>query len=110
MVSQAKKDPVRIMISGIVISEGGASYEARPITETLYVGDVHKFEVACELDRKRDNVLQASILLSYSSAYTLRTIGQQLQPVDIFTSEPRSFSYTFETDVLTNVNITYKPL
>lgn len=49
------------MISDIVISEGGASCEARPITEALYVGDVHKFEVACELDRKRDNVLQASI-------------------------------------------------
>jgi hypothetical protein len=109
-VSQTKKDPVRIMISDIVISEGGALCEARPITETLYVGDVHKFEVACELDRKRDNVLQAGFVLSYSSAYTLRTIGQQLQPVDIFASEPRSFSYTFETDVLTNVNITYKPL
>lgn len=109
-VSQTKKDPVRIMISDIVISEGGASCEARPITETLYVGDVHKFEVACELDRKRDNVLQAGFLLSYSSAYTLRTIGQQLQPIDIFANEPSSFLHTFEGNTSVKIKVTYKPI
>lgn len=109
-VSQTRKDPVRIMISDIVISEGEAFCEARPITETLYVGDVYKFEVDCELDRKRDNILQASFLLSYSSAYTFRTIGQQLQAIDIFASEPRSFLHTFEGNTSVKIKVTYKPI
>ena len=109
-VSLIKKDPVRIMISDIVVSEGGASCEARPITETLYVGDVHKFEVGCELDRKRDNVLQASFLLSYSANYSFRTIGRQLQAIDIFASEPRSFLHTFEGNTSVKMKVTYKPI
>ncbi|UTV98469.1 hypothetical protein KDW99_14525 [Marinomonas rhizomae] len=109
-VSQSKKDPVRVMISDIVILERDASCEARPITETLYVGDVYKFEVDCELDRKRDSILQASFLLSYSSAYTFRTIGQQLQAIDIFASEPRSFSHTFEGNTSVKMKVTYKPI
>lgn len=109
-VSQTKKDPVRIMISDIIISGRDGSCEARPITETLYVGEVHKFEVGCELDRKQDNILQSSFVLSYSSNYSFRTIGRQLQSIDIFASEPSSFSHTFETDISTKVKVIYKPL
>ena len=110
VISQSKKDPVRIMISDIVISSRDDSCEVRPITETLYVGEVHKFEVGCELDRKRDKILQSSFLLSYSSNYSFRTIGRQLQPIDIFAGEASSFSHTFETDISIKVKITYKPL
>lgn len=110
VISQSKKDPVKIMISDIVISDRNGSCEVRPITETFYVGEVHKFKVGCELDRKIDNILQSSFVLSYSSNYSFRTIGRQLQSIDIFASEPSSFSYTFETDVSTKVKITYKPL
>jgi hypothetical protein len=110
VISQSKKDPVRIMIFDIVISGRDGSCEVRPITETLYVGEVHKFEVDCELERKRDNILQSSFVLSYSSNYSFRTIGRQLQSIDIFANEPSSFSHTFETDVSTKVKITYKPL
>ncbi|NLQ16868.1 hypothetical protein HGG82_04440 [Marinomonas sp. M1K-6] len=110
MVSQRQKDPVRIMISNIVMTGKQGSCDALPITETLYVGDVHKFDVSCELNRKRDNVLHSSFVLSYASNYSFRTIGRQLPSIDIFASEPSAFSHTFETDISTKVKITYKPL